>query len=132
MEALAVAKARLGDRATAIEWLVADATAWLPQRQYDLWHDRGAFHFLTDDGDRAAYIDRLTKGVKSGGRAIIGTFAPDGPQSCSGLPVVRYDAESLRQTLGDTFELLSSLRHDHATPWGSAQHFQFSTFRRVV
>ena len=78
-----------------------------------------------------AYVARLIKAVKPGGHAIIATFAPDGPERCSGLPVVRYDAESLRRVVGDAFELIETLRHEHRTPWGSEQHFQFSLFRRV-
>ena len=93
-------------------------------------HDRAAFHFLTDEKDRAAYIARLTRGLKAGGHAIIATFALDGPEKCSGLPVARYDAASLAQTLGPAFRLDHTQRHEHATPWGSHQVFQFSVFRR--
>jgi ubiquinone/menaquinone biosynthesis C-methylase UbiE len=127
---LAAAKARLGNRANQVEWVVADVTKWEPQQLYDLWHDRAAFHFLTDKHDRSAYVARLTKAVKPGGYAIIATFAPDGPERCSGLPVVRYDAESLGRALGCAFELVETCRHEHLTPAGSEQRFQFSTFRR--
>jgi hypothetical protein len=109
---------------------VADATIWEPVKRYDIWHDRAAFHFLTDEKDRAAYIARLTRGLKAGGQAIIATFALDGPEKCSGLPVARYDATSLAQTLGPAFRLDHTQRHEHATPWGSHQVFQFSVFRR--
>jgi SAM-dependent methyltransferase len=130
--ALTAAKARLGGRAEQVQWVVADVTEWEPHAAaYDVWHDRAAFHFLTEERDRAAYVARLIKAVKPGGCAIIGTFAPDGPERCSGLPVVRYDAESLRRVVGDAFELIETLRHEHRTPWGSEQHFQFSLFRRV-
>jgi trans-aconitate methyltransferase len=128
--ALASAKARLGRRADHVEWIVADVTSWEPQRIYDLWHDRAAFHFLTDERDRAAYIARLTKSLKPGGHAIIATFAPDGPERCSGLPVMRYDAEGLGLALGGAFELIETRRDEHLTPWGSKQRFQFSLFRR--
>jgi hypothetical protein len=113
-----------------VAWVVADVTSWEPHRTYDLWHDRAAFHFLTEERDRAAYIARLTKSLKLGGHAIIATFAPDGPERCSGLPVMRYDAESLGQALGGTFELIETRRDEHLTPWGSKQRFQFSMFRR--
>jgi SAM-dependent methyltransferase len=129
--ALEVAKARLGDRAAQVRWLVADVTIWEPQDIYDIWHDRAAFHFLNRDADRAAYVARLVRAVKVGGHAIIATFALDGPERCSGLPVVRYDAASLGETLGDRFELVTTRSHAHATPWGPEQSFQFSLFRRV-
>jgi hypothetical protein len=98
---------------------------------YDIWHDRAAFHFLTEARDRAGYIARLGQGLKIGGHAIIATFALDGPEKCSGLPVMRYDAVQLAETLGSGFELLQSHRNEHATPWGSQQRFQFSVFQRV-
>ena len=128
--ALEVAKARLGDRAVQVHWIVADATVWEPLRTYDIWHDRAAFHFLAEDRDRAAYIARLELALKVGGCAIIATFALDGSERCSGLPVVRYDAVSLGQTLGRAFQLVDTRRHAHATPWGTEQSFQFSVFRR--
>ena len=129
--AVSIAKMRLGERAGMVNWIVADVTQWKPARSYDLWHDRAAFHFLTEASDRAAYIDRLTKAVQPGGHAIIGTFALDGPERCSGLPVVRYDAAQLSATLTPSFALVDMRRHDHKTPWGAIQHFQFSVFRRV-
>jgi ubiquinone/menaquinone biosynthesis C-methylase UbiE len=128
--ALEAARRRLESRADRVQWIVADATAWEPVRAYDIWHDRAAFHFLTDESDRAAYIARLTRGVNAGGHAIIGTFALDGPEKCSGLPVARYDSASLAQVLGAGFQLVDTRRHEHATPWGSRQMFQFSVFRR--
>src|SRR6266403_3152134 len=129
--ALEAAKARLGGRAAQVHWIVADATVWEPLMAYDIWHDRAAFHFLTEDRDHAAYIARLKQGLKIGGHAIIATFALDGPEKCSGLPVMRYDATRLAQALGSGFKLLRSQRNDHATPWGSQQRFQFSAFQRV-
>jgi len=129
--ATSIAKARLADRAAQVKWIVADVTQWKPTRAYDLWHDRAAFHFLTRASDRDAYIDRLIKAVPSGGHAIIGTFAVDAPERCSGLPVVRYDAARLSAEFTPAFALLDTRRDDHKTPWGAIQHFQFSVFRRV-
>jgi SAM-dependent methyltransferase len=130
--ALVAAKARLGNRADQVKWVVADVTEWDPHAAaYDVWHDRAAFHFLTEECERSAYVACLTKAVKLGGHAIIATFAPDGPERCSGLPVARYDAQSLHRAVGDAFELIETLRHEHWTPWGSEQHFQFSLFRRA-
>ena len=130
--ALAAAQARLGRDAEKVRWIVADVTAWEPPRIYDLWHDRAAFHFLVEESERQAYVARLTKALKPGGHAIIATFAPDGPERCSGLPVMRYDAASLSEILGSAFVMLNTQRHEHATPWGTRQQFQFSTFRRAA
>jgi SAM-dependent methyltransferase len=129
--ALATAKERLGDRGADVQWLIADVTKWEPTETYDLWHDRAAFHFLTEEADQSAYVDRLKRAVRSGGHVIIGTFAPDGPERCSGLPTVRHDADTLATILGSDFVLIDTRRHDHATPWGAVQRFQFSTFRRL-
>jgi SAM-dependent methyltransferase len=130
-EALATAQARLGARASTVRWLVADVTTWEPARAFDVWHDRAAFHFLTDAKDRAAYAERVGRAVRPGGHVIIGTFATDGPERCSGLPVQRHDARSLGEALGSAFELVESRRHDHRTPMGGTQRFQFSRFRRA-
>lgn len=130
--ALAAARARLGSKGDDVEWIAADATTWKPREAaYDIWHDRAAFHFLTAPGDLAAYIERLKRGLRMGGHVIMGTFAPDGPEKCSGLPVVRHDADSLGRLLGQGFALVDHRRHEHATPWGSIQKFQFSTFQRA-
>lgn len=128
--ALQSAKARLGEQGASVQWVTADATSWQPPQPFDIWHDRAAFHFLVEEKDRAAYIDRLHAGVKPGGYAIIATFAPDGPEKCSGLPVQRYDPESLSKTIGSAFELVEHQLHRHVTPWGAEQSFQFSVLRR--
>ncbi|MBU6462337.1 MAG: class I SAM-dependent methyltransferase [Bradyrhizobium sp.] len=128
--ALDAAKTRLGGLAASVQWIVADVTVWEPPKAYDIWHDRAAFHFLTEHDDRAAYVVRVTRALKAGGYAIIATFAPNGPEQCSGLPVVRYDADALGQVLGPAFELVHTRRHAYATPLGSVQSFQFSVFRR--
>jgi SAM-dependent methyltransferase len=128
--ALEVSKARLGDHAAA-SWVVSDAATWSPDHAYDLWHDRAAFHFLTDVEDQRRYVAVLKQALAVGGIAIIGTFATDGPEKCSGLPVARYDAEGLQAVLGADFELVAQHRHEHITPWGSVQRFQFGTFRRI-
>jgi len=130
--ALASARARLGDKGGKVKWIAADATEWQPPENYDVWHDRAAFHFLTCEEEQNAYIQRLKQALRRGGHAIIGTFAPDGPEKCSGLPVARHNAESLSAILGADFVLVDSRRHEHATPWQAVQKFQFSTFRRVT
>jgi 2-polyprenyl-3-methyl-5-hydroxy-6-metoxy-1,4-benzoquinol methylase len=125
-KALATSRDRLGSRAEQMTWIVADVTAWHPDKRYDVWHDRAAFHFLTDAADRAAYAACVRNAVRSGGHVIIGTFAPDGPERCSGLPVVRHDAASIGEALGPAFKLIEIRRHDHRTPGGTIQRFQFS------
>jgi 2-polyprenyl-3-methyl-5-hydroxy-6-metoxy-1,4-benzoquinol methylase len=130
-KALATSKARLGARGAHVQWVVADITTWEPSQTYDVWHDRAALHFLTDPKDRAAYADRVSRAVCPGGHVIIGTFAPEGPERCSGLPVVRHDAQTLGKLLGPSFELVESKHHDHQTPAGTIQQFQFSRFSRI-
>jgi 2-polyprenyl-3-methyl-5-hydroxy-6-metoxy-1,4-benzoquinol methylase len=125
------AKGRLGARATSVTWIVADVTTWQPACTYDVWHDRAAFHFLTAPEDRVAYAQRVLQAVRPGGHVIIGTFALDGPERCSGLPVVRHDAESIGAVLGPSFRLIETRRHEHQTPMGGSQKFQFSRFQRV-
>jgi ubiquinone/menaquinone biosynthesis C-methylase UbiE len=130
--ALTVARTRLGSRSDEVRWIAADVTSWEPQDEYDIWHDRAAFHFLADEADRAAYVARLTRVLRPAGHAIIATFAEDGPERCSGLPVQRYDAASLAGVLGPAFELVETRHHTHATPWGSEQRFRFNLFRRGI
>jgi len=130
-KALAKSKVRLGESGEHVQWIVADITTWEPSQTYDVWHDRAALHFLTDPKDRAAYAERVSRAVRPGGHVIIGTFAPDGPERCSGLPIVRHDAASLGKILGPSFELVESRRHDHQTPTGFTQRFQFSRFQRI-
>jgi SAM-dependent methyltransferase len=129
--ALDTAKKRLGTASADVDWIVADITAWTPTRTYDVWHDRAAFHFLTLPVDRDAYLDRLRAATAPGSQVIIGTFALDGPEKCSGLPVQRHDSKSLTVLLGPAFELVASDDEAHHTPWDAVQHFQFSRFRRA-
>ena len=128
--ALDLAALRLGRRASEVQWIVEDVTKWEPAQRFDIWHDRGAFHFLIEAADRAAYLARLKQALRPGGCAIIATFATDGPETCSGLPVRRYDAAGLASELGEEFTLLDSRLHDHATPKNAKQRFQFAMFRR--
>jgi 2-polyprenyl-3-methyl-5-hydroxy-6-metoxy-1,4-benzoquinol methylase len=128
--ALEGVKKRLGRRAEGIDWIATDVTSWEPSSTYDLWHDRATFHFLTEAADRDAYVVRLKKAVRAGGHVIIATFASDGPERCSGLPIVRYEPETVAAVLGPEFDLVESKRDDHVTPGGNTQHFQFSRFLR--
>ena len=128
--AIEKARSRLGDRASLVRWVVSDVTTWRPEAAaFDVWNDRATFHFLTDARDRDRYVERLRRALKPGGHAIIATFALDGPERCSGLPVVRYDGPSLREALGDDFELVLTRSQAHRTPSDREQRFQFSLFR---
>ena len=128
--ALEAAKTRIGARADQVEWIAADITEWRPIRTYDIWHDRAAFHFLVDAQEQTSYVERLRTALRKGGHAVIGTFAVDGPERCSGLPVRRHGAESLGAALGAGFRLVDSRYHEHSTPWGTTQRFLFGTFRK--
>lgn len=126
--ALAAAKARIGAGAERVQWIVADVTMWEPSRRYDVWHDRATFHFLVAESDRAAYLSRLARALKPKGHAIIATFAPDGPEQCSGLPVRRYDAKTLGQTLGPGFRLVSARRQKHVSREVQRNHSSSASF----
>ena len=128
--ALDRAKARLGSAATTPIWIEADVTREWTLEPMDIWHDRAVFPFLTPPDDRARYKAHLRQTLKPGGSAIIATFAPDGPEKCSGLPVARYSPAQLADELGPAFELHEARPHVHTTPWGSTQSFQYSRFVR--
>lgn len=127
--ALERSRLQLGSLSKQVVWISADVTTWTPERTFDLWHDRAVFHFLVDAGDRVAYRDQMRRYLRPGGHAIIATFALDGPEKCSGLPVIRYDPEQLSLELGDAFTMVAHRRQVHRTPWGSPQSFQYSLFR---
>lgn len=124
--ALAVAKTRLGAKGDLVRWIVGDIrNVELPQQAYDIWHDRAVFHFLTDPDDRMAYVRQVMRSVKPGGHVIVATFAPDGPEQCSGLPVARYAPGELHGQFGPNFELLEHASEEHKTPWGTVQRFVY-------
>jgi SAM-dependent methyltransferase len=129
--ALERTRARLGERADSVEWIVADVTAAGDIGQFDIWHDRATFHFLTDAGEREHYAALVTRSVPTGGHVIIATFAPDGPPTCSGLDVRRYEARSLADELGPGFTCELEVEDLHETPWGTTQAFMFARFRHV-
>ena len=129
--ALDVARSRLGARAEDVNWVAADISLWKPTETFDLWHDRAVFHFLTEPEQRAGYIAALKAGLAPGGWLVMATFAPAGPQRCSGLPVRRWSASELASELGGAFQLIQSAEEPHATPSGSQQLFTWTLFRRV-
>jgi SAM-dependent methyltransferase len=124
--ALERARQRLGERAVSVAWREADIlSADLPAAEFDVWHDRAAFHFLTDEADRARYVAQLRRALRPHGHAIIATFAEDGPIRCSGLDVVRYSSNALQHEFGNDFRLVTSSHEMHRTPWGAEQAFTY-------
>ena len=120
---------RLGPAARSVHWLVGDVTTVaLPGSAYDVWHDRAVFHFLTEPGQRVAYVRQLASSVKAGGQIVLATFGPQGPEKCSGLDTKRYDAKSLQNELGPRFRLERSSIVDHQTPFGTTQQFLYCRF----
>ena len=121
---------RLGKASERVHWLVADITKVdLEPATYDVWHDRAVFHFLTAQSDRVAYVRQVARAVKPGGSVIVSTFGPEGPTKCSGLEVVRYDANSLHQEFGVRFRLVDSCKEMHKTPFGTVQQFLYCLCR---
>jgi SAM-dependent methyltransferase len=129
--ALALSQARLGEKAAPVSWLVGDITqVELPARRFDLWHDRAVFHFLTAPEQQQMYRQNLLDTLKTDGHLIIGTFAPEAPPTCSGLPVQRYDHERLAETFGVEFELIDHHKEMHVTPGGVQQMYLYCHFQR--
>ena len=129
--ALEIAKARLGRAAHRVEWIVADVTEVEDLGRFGVWHDRAVFHFLTDPIGQDRYVSLCERTVMPGGVAIVATFALDGPEVCSGLPVHRYDELGLTARCGPKFALVDSERHSHTTPRGIEQRFMYASFRRA-
>lgn len=130
--ALQVCQARLGERAKQVRWLAADVLEQhLAPASIDVWHDRAVFHFLTAPEHRQRYVERVLQALKPGGFAIVGTFGPQGPLQCSGLPVARYSSSELHDQFGAPFQLLDHSTSLHTTPWGSTQQFVYCYCRRT-
>lgn len=124
--AIDTAKKRLGFAAHQVKWLAADITKVnLPERSYEVWHDRAVFHFLTQRDARRVYVRQVASAVKAGGHVIVATFGPEGPRKCSGLNIRRYDADSLHDEFGARFRLVESSKEIHQTPFGTAQQFLY-------
>jgi len=127
--ALESTRARLGKRAAEVNWLVGNVLdIELPAHHFDVWHDRAVFHFLTSASDRQAYVTQMTAALRPGGHVLIATFGPEGPLRCSGLEVVRYDAQSLSKELGKAFRLIDWTLEHHETPAGATQQFLHALF----
>ncbi|MGH9007267.1 MAG: class I SAM-dependent methyltransferase [Acidimicrobiales bacterium] len=128
-EALDASRRRL-DGTAAVTWLHDDVLSWEPRRRFGLWHDRAVFHFLTDESDRARYLTTLASALRCAGALVLATFAADGPERCSGLPVARYSAAELSEAIGPSFEVVRQGRERHATPSGAVQPFVWLAARR--
>ena len=129
--AIEKAKSRLGALANEVEWIEADASSFIPNRTYALWHDRAAFHFLTEADEVAHYCRTATDHIQSHGHLIIGTFSDKGPLKCSGIAIQQYTAETLSKTFGDAFLKKDCLTIDHTTPFDTVQNFLFCRFTRI-
>jgi ubiquinone/menaquinone biosynthesis C-methylase UbiE len=129
--ALDVARRRLRDRAMDVTWCTGDVTRIaLAPAAFDLWHDRAVLHFLTDAEPVAAYVRQVERALRPGGHAVIGGFASDGPERCSGLPVARRDPRDIAETFGPAFDLVDEAREEHTTPGGATQRFAYAVLRR--
>jgi len=129
-QALEHSKSRLGKAADAVRWIETDVTTFEPTRRYTLWHDRAVFHFLTCSDERSTYIDLVSRALVPGGHLLLATFGPEGPERCSGLPVERYDVQTLKGLLGTRFDLAGYELDLHDTPMGSTQQFLYTWWRR--
>ncbi len=128
-EALRASRERVGDAPVA--WVATDVRDWQPARAFDVWHDRAAYHFLTDVDDQSRYWHLVRESVAPGGFVVVGTFREDGPESCSGLPVARYSAATLAEAMGPGFVVRASTQEAHVTPTGATQSFVWVVAERV-
>lgn len=129
--ALDRAKQRLGDCATKVKWIVADAATFKPTGKYDFWHDRAAFHFLTQEQEIENYLDTVQQSIKPTGILVIGTFSEQGPKKCSGIEIKQYSETSMTDRLKKYFEKIKCITVDHKTPFDTIQNFVFCSFRKV-
>lgn len=129
-KALERAKARLGDNALKVNWIVSDIIEFVPTRQYAIWHDRATFHFLTDASHIEKYVSIASGSLTSGGFMTIGTFSENGPDKCSGLQIKQYSEEVLTSVLQIAFDKLKCIKEDHITPFQTVQNFLFCSFHK--
>jgi len=130
LEAINKAKMRHGST-SKIQWIQSDITDFTPKKKYKLWHDRAAFHFLTDPTDQVKYIETCENSLESGSYLIIGTFSKTGPEKCSGIPIVQHSIEDLKVKFSKSFKYLKGLNVDHITPSGNKQNFTFCIFKKI-
>lgn len=130
LRALTEVRQRLGERAQHVAFVHEDVLTWKPDRQYDIWHDRAVFHFLTDQATRDRYVEIAASAIRVGGYLVLATFAEDGPPQCSGLPVCHYRAHDLEETFSASFTLVAQEREEHVTPAGVVQPFTWVVLQR--
>jgi len=130
--ALFRAKERLEDQSGKVKWIVGDATQYTLTEKYDLWHDRAAFHFLTDLNDVNSYAATAKKALRDGGILVVGTFSENGPKKCSGIKIEQYSQEDLSNAFPDGFKRIGCINVDHLTPFNTTQNFTFCSFRKGV
>lgn len=124
------AKQRLGDKANLINWITSDITEFVPDRKYDFWHDRAAFHFLTSEEEIRKYLSVASEALSKNGKIVIGTFSEYGPEKCSGLPVKQYSEDRLVTTIKKWFQKIKCVHTDHITPFNTVQNFLFCSFKK--
>ena len=130
-EAIKRAKERLGKKAQRVKWIVSDASRFEPKERYDFWHDRAAFHFLTDEAEITNYITTVKNNLRESGHLVIGTFSEQGPKKCSGIDIKQYSETTMAEKLQQYFEKIKCIYVDHKTPADKIQNFIFCSFRRL-
>ena len=128
----ALSEARRRVRSEAVEWIIADVTAWTPTRTYRLWHDRAVFHFLVSPSAQARYVETAVRTLAPGGFLVLATFSHSGPTNCSGLAVRHWSIDELAERFEEEFTLLSSASSEHVTPWGGVQPFTWVLLQRSL
>jgi 2-polyprenyl-3-methyl-5-hydroxy-6-metoxy-1,4-benzoquinol methylase len=131
LSAIDKVKKRLGEKANRVTWIVSNILDFKTNIQYDCWHDRAAFHFLTTAAEVETYLSIAQKNVKPAGKMIIGTFSDNGPEKCSGLPVKQYNEKLLSNTLQKWFEKIKCITTNHITPFKTVQNFLFCSFQKL-
>jgi SAM-dependent methyltransferase len=125
------AKARLSDKANKVSWIIADAATFIPTERYDFWHDRAAFHFLTNEAEISHYIEAIDTGLKTSGKLVLGTFSENGPTKCSGIQIKQYSESSMTMMFKSRFEKIKCFTIDHKTPFSTTQNFLFCSFKKI-
>lgn len=129
-KAIERAKVRLGKNADKVKWIVSDVTEFVPTEKYDFWHDRAAFHFLTEEAQADRYVEITNKGIAENGILVLGTFSVNGPKKCSGLEIKQYSEESMSGKFEKYFERVKCITEDHQTPFNTTQNFLFCSFKK--
>jgi 2-polyprenyl-3-methyl-5-hydroxy-6-metoxy-1,4-benzoquinol methylase len=125
------AKLRLGEKGEKVKWIVSDITDFVTSEKYDLWHDRAAFHFLTDNDEIEKYIEHAKSSIKLTGYLVIGTFSEQGPEKCSGIYIKQYSQQSMTDRLKNFFKTINCISVNHKTPFDTIQNFIFCSFKRI-